>query len=610
MRLFAAAVFAVASAGIVSCQSPGDTSFDRTAPLAVGDALADLKAIDALAPRAPAADAQEISAFFDAIGDLAAVDVGAVEDGVARNVVFRLPADERAGLRFEEVRLWGADPAARTVARLEAVNGEIFGLGAAMQETTNAYTKAIVDAVDSVVDDDEVVAVDMEAEFSEYTVSFDRLVAEGATFHALDAPVSSSASETSFATALALVGQSNRWLTADALILEGSTADMRYTQAGQETTIRAALPFAGYIGLDRGDLDFAAMEGFKMTMGVAAPWEEGGAPVNFSMGYDYDLIAVSGIEAASLFEYFSQGRLPPRDETDVVSLGQWRLEGERQRFGDKVFYAVDETDIDLSSFHWLVPTDVSARSLGGLIDLGAMAEWAVNMGRLSDDQSDDAAEDGLAQITAAIGVLEKHGLDQIRFDADSSLEWDPVAGLASARGATSLVDLFDVDFNVDGLVGAFDRFADVNGLGDSDSGAALMTVFMDAGLDRASFVIADRGGLDRVFAAAPDFAALAGEGDQSTAALAQMEPDDIRAMATGLMRVGAAGAAAQFPPAVGYINRIADYLDQGGTLSIQVEPAERLNAALFEAKGPAIAEDPAQLEALLGLSVEHTPPSP
>ena len=84
-------------------------------------------------------------------------------------------------------------------------------------------------------------------------------------------------------------------------------------------------------------------------------------------------------------------------------------------------------------------------------------------------------------------------------------------------------------------------------------------------------------------------------------------PSELRGLASGLTRMSGMQVGSAFPPALEYVNGVADFILNGGTIGLSVEPEEPLNAAAMETIEPLFAEPDALVD-YLGVEFEYSAP--
>ncbi len=585
------------------------------------DRLARLEALGAAPPASAPAGAEDWRAFADAIAGVASVEFGSVDGVVAREVVVTLAGEDAVGVRIDELRAWGLDGDAaasgdgRIADRFDARGVAFFGLGGMVERQADAITDLIGAKVEDMAPE-AAVELDTEMDIERYDVGADRVVVDGLTVHPAEAaPAADDAAGSPFLAVVKEIAGANRRASAEAYAFHNMRVAMAFEQAGGDSEMTLTGPFMGAEGWRRGDLDFAAFRGLTFDMKMTVPAtetvdEETGelvATPEFPMqvGGGYDFFSMEGLKLAKLYAHLAKGALPPASETDLMSLGVWRVLGERQTFGGRELSYTREATADMSKFHWLIPTDVRFSADGGRYNMGGLFAYVEEMARAGGGESAAGAEQ-MAQFAAA---LKETGLDVVPFEFEMTGTWDPQNGATASRLTIESETMGDWRQSFDGALPDFEGVkAMLPAEGEAvDWPGAMAALVQDAALRSASLELEDRGGLDKGFALAVAVAKLAPEDDAGAAMLRNADPADLRISSAAMMRMAAPQAAQAFPPAAGYIAAVADFVQKGGLLRIKAEPPAPFTMALVESEAEAIDANPGRVAELLGLTVVHEP---
>ncbi|MEZ5892537.1 MAG: hypothetical protein R3C58_05250 [Parvularculaceae bacterium] len=617
MRGILAAVLAV----VLAIAGVGAYFYLKKSPEAVVVAALDearIARLEALADKTPAsarADETQLRALADALAGFASVEIGAIEseaDGaVARDVVVRFGEEKAAGLSIGELRAWGAGDASRIADRLDMRGVSSFGLEALVEKQTKAYTDLFTESLGGLGQEGEA-KVDFAAQIGSYEVGADRFIVDELVIHPEEAAASDIGAP--FMAMLAGAAAANRRVSLDASATYGFRFSMTMDQAAAASEISGAAPFLGVEGWRRGDNDFTVVRDLSFTADTSMPEtqvadEETGElyttpAMNMAMGGGYGLMTIEGVKVARLYEHLAKGALPPTTETDVMSLGVWRARDQTQTFGGRELASVKESFVDLRNFHWLVPTEIRTTATGGKYNMAALFDYVQESAA---GAGGDSAE--LAQFEQLTAMLKEIGLDAIAYDGDMAVTWSPNDGATSSQINLSADNIGEWLQSADGALPDFAAVEQwIPTEGETFDGEAVMPEVVKAlALHRASLVLTDKGGIDKGFALAVAMAKLAPEDDASAAMLRNADPADLRVSSAAMIRLSAQQAAAAFPPAVGYMNAVADFLQKGGALRIEANPPAPFTAALLESEAEAMQSDPSLIATLLGLTVVQEP---
>ena len=265
------------------------------------------------------------------------------------------------------------------------------------------------------------------------------------------------------------------------------------------------------------------------------------------------------IDFAGLMEYGLKGEKPPISARNLINLGTAHLVGAEQFYGDKRVYVAPETDFSAMEFTWLLPSKIRAVSHGVLYDF---------TGYVADEEKD------------AIAALKSRGLDHVKADSDFAYDWGADSGAAvfsTGFDSSGFADL-NIYFGLEGL--ELKRIDAARLAGEANAVASL------AKLKRFSFVVTDEQMLDAFYA----LSALQTGG----------EAKDVRAATPALMRLTKVELKRSNPRIASYIDAIADFLEDGGTLEVKAEPESPVP---LEALGAAASGGPDAMAAAVNLTV-------
>lgn len=320
------------------------------------------------------------------------------------------------------------------------------------------------------------------------------------------------------------------------------------------------------------DLDYtfkqsreALAEAFASAGPQAAAFLDG--PLGAIMGLDgqrvlADTMTWNNIDASNLLEYGLKGEMPPMSAKNLLRLGKGEMLGFEQYIGDKKLLTAKSSTFEMDKFTWLVPNLISTDVKDATYDLTAY---------VPSDQEE------------LLGIMTKHGLDNVKGEGEFVWNYDDKAGTAK------------LDYN-----GTTDKFADFSMTMDAgalkyDEIASLVEAEDQAGLaglgqfKNFNLKLTDKNLLNMAY----DIAALqmgAGSGD------------DLRQSAPAMLRLSSGQVTAINPIFQDYVSALATFLGEGGTLEISANPDE---AIPFMQLGIVGQTAPQTLPDVLGLTVTH-----
>lgn len=252
------------------------------------------------------------------------------------------------------------------------------------------------------------------------------------------------------------------------------------------------------------------------------------------------------ISFAGLMQYALKGEKPPLTARNLINLGTARLADAETFIGDRRLSIVPQTDISAMEFSWLAPSKIRAVTRGGVYDFTAY---------VADDEKE------------AIAILKARALDKVKADSDFAYDWNPDRGVAVASAGFDSAGFADFDFDLalDGL--ELRKIEAARAEGAPRPAADL------ARLKSLSIVLADEEMLNAFY----ELSALEAGGTAK----------DVRAATPAMMRLAQIELKRENPRIAGYVDAVADFLEDGGTLEIRAEPETPvpLNAIGAAARG-------------------------
>ncbi len=610
--------------------------------------IAALKKAAKKRPSAKAAKKADVEAAFAAVNakfdGILAINAGSISSaGVAKDVVIAGP-DSDIGLKIDQLRFWGLSPEALAnentgdagallASRLEGKGVSIYGLDKFQENLSNTVAEGMVDALEGVTDDETITSEDFETIVEKYDFSMGSLIIDGLTVFAVDTPEKDATPDNAVATddtdvaalfmdLIAMASAQSRAFALDRYVVTDTVATLSYQTGPAKSEMSFSAPFYGGRDYNRGDLGYLAMEDLDVSIKSSEPTERvdgsEGKPVELDMTIQYDLIAYENGRFAGLYEALAKGALPPMTQTDVVDYGVMRAKGERQTLLGAPLVTVDESEINFSESQWLIPSTMHWRTKGATYYIGPLLEQISTMaaleapGETTGESADGNADASVDQIAQTLQVLKDAGVETISFDADTVANWDPATGALTTDALADIDGFGEFIFEMGGVLPVYDKIVEAAPAEITGDWSALGAAFAgDAALSDYKITLKDAGGIDKTFALLTGFAKLAPEDDPSTAAFRNSTPEEARIAISSMMRVVGPSLAGPIPPAAGYITSFADFVADGGALSVGIAPSSPIT--LIDAMGASAAleaGDPMAMINLLNLSVEHSPANP
>ncbi|MAT35681.1 MAG: hypothetical protein CMK06_11195 [Ponticaulis sp.] len=644
MRLFSHASAALA-VGVVGFGSIASPALAQDSPLwSASDAnlISDMENLRNESAGGSLSTESSVRALLSNLPDMVSVNFGGFEsegDGVvATNVELTLGDEMPLGFRIGELRVYGLSDGelnklaegetARIGSRIDARNVVLFGLENYVEQAAEAYVDQLEGAIEGIEDADVEASLNTDFKINDYSVSVGQIVVDGLVWHetpegvdaGIDSLLAGEAAEGQEAWALfAPIARLYRNMETDQVAYYDMDLklDMVTLTDGMEQNMdmEMSMPFSGISGVNRGDYDVILYRDVSYDMSMDMQDDETGLDFPMEMGGSMSLGIWEGVELGKLFSFLEKQEVPSTDVTDLMSLGKLRVFDETSRIGGEEFYSVAKSELDLSEFHWFVPEKVSMMSEGLRFNIGNYMDFVKQTMMTMPEVTEDAdAPEILETFDDVLALLEEQGVDVIEMDVAFDMNWDAETGATELSMMNDAVDLGEFRLAYAGSMPKFDdAVAAMKDMPDeseseeteTDPFEELFTSEMT--LTDFDLSIDDDGGLEKMFALAVGIAKIMPEDNQDMAMLRQSSPEELRGMASSLTRMTGFQAASVFPPAVEYINGFADFILNGGMVSLSVSPMEPLSAETAP-QIEALMADPDGLVDYLGLEFVYEAP--
>lgn len=392
----------------------------------------------------------------------------------------------------------------------------------------------------------------------------------------------------------------NRSFAADTIATYDVAADVSFSVDGVANTGSFALDHAGTRGQRGGDVDQTVGRGLRYNINLPSVAEQTGQPL--TMNVSMDSFSQNGVRLDRVYDHLARGVMPERDSPGLLSLGVTQFAGESVSFNGREIYSVGGGTVDLSEFHWFIPTKASFSTSNAVYDIKGLLDW------VQETEGDAFDAEEAEMINNVMAAAANYGLDKPSFDGLLGWNWDAATGAG----------VIDVDFGVDDFMrfnldfsGILPDFNSVSALVPDDleqtDEAALEALFENnTKVSSINFDVVDEGGLDKSFALAIDVAKLMPEDSSEAAMLRNQTPEGLRQMTSSLLFLAAAGAAKEFPVAQEYATMVANFITSGGALHFALQPDSALGAAELESID---SMEPDQIIEMIGFSMTHEAPA-
>lgn len=376
-----------------------------------------------------------------------------------------------------------------------------------------------------------------------------------------------------------------------------------------------------------GDMTIAAMGGRGMRGGdldgmfvrdvnylINAPTDEG---MPFNMQYNLGLMTLEDLRLGKVFAHLAKGAVPPRTESDLMSLGVWRSEKEAVKFAGKDFYTVESTMFDGTGFHWFIPTKLSSTATNATLDVSAFMDFVAEIAEAQSgnggDPFADPFDDGYGynsgpsseDILAIKALIDKHGFSKMTFNSGFGWNWNAGNGETKLDFSLDGKDLLKIGARYEGGFPSFKAVSDVipDNVENTNPMAVQNVFSQNSSLKLVELTLEDKGGLPKIYGLVGELAPAMGMGG------APMTAENVRMMAASGLKTAAAAASQQIPEIPGLLTPVANFLEQGGKLRMAVQPAKAMPFANFESVMMGVmmgASTPSQIIKDFGIKTEHS----
>jgi len=397
------------------------------------------------------------------------------------------------------------------------------------------------------------------------------------------------------------VGAFARAFSIDALTYENVFVGYAMRDGEIDMSMDMTLGLAGLRGYDRGDIAFSGSWDAEFTGMFPIPSDPGGAQdmTTVPMTGGVKASTMSGFRMADAFEALANWEMPDTSQADVFDLGRWELTDYTFDIAEKSLFASERIVFE-SDFHWLLPTKIAF----------SMTDTGYNIGNLFEVMTQEFGEElepGLTMedVRNGLAIVEQYGFDCLCGDFAMDLNWSPESGDITYRESGNFADAFSGKTSAD--VG-FSTPAKIAGLFDLDDPEDGFEDAFKSDFEFRSFetVMTDLGGLSNLF----EMLHAIGEAfpeQEGMAMLAYNDAAQLRALSVNMVVGMKPMVRQQVPSADPYMDAIATFLEEGGTLNFSVEPPTPITFALIESLDAAEEEpDPEAILELIGLTVTHT----
>ncbi len=265
------------------------------------------------------------------------------------------------------------------------------------------------------------------------------------------------------------------------------------------------------------------------------------------------------IDLSGLMAYGVKKERPPMSARDLINLGSIRAANAVTYINGRKAMSADEVSVPVMDFVWLAPSKIRSETKGLVYDFTAYAN---------------------PRETKMLDVLKSHGLDGVKASADFAWDWNPDKGGATLKSAFLSDKLADFRLNAALSGWELKKMAAAQAAEEKDIFAKF------ARIDGFDMTLADKKLLDAIF----DISAIEMGGTGA----------ELRKSAPAMVRLSGAAVSIANPRLAGYVDAVAKFVGEGGTLEVSARPAAPVPLS-------SLAGSPEQLPEVLNLQVVHKP---
>lgn len=560
---------------------------------------------------------------------------------ILKGVTFAAAKKPEIGVRVKELSIWGADTAviiARIqgekidqalpmAARIEASDLELYGLETLIQPLMDTANGFIADIAKN---DPNISGIDLTMSFDSYDFTMRKIIITNLVLYPsvlklIDMPTDTRNTDIDLSDEEVLkiahwfqkAANISTMISYDDFATYDRVFDMTMTQYGQPTEISGKIELTGYRAVHRGDVGYALTKNisYDMIMPISPLNQPDNMPTqSLKMHTTTERSVYKDIRLAKAMDHLARGVMPDRTDTDFMSFGVWKIENTIAEFDGAKLYSLGSMTFDMSEFYWLIPEIIDIRLENIKYNIAGFVNYMETS--LSTLSSSDAKAldvyDGLSEkMEKIIKVLEKYDLEEPSLDFGFGVKWDGVTGESTVNYDVGIDDFTRYGMKLRAKLPSYDPILDIlidksKNVDEEAKKTALETLFRGtAKLKEYTIYIKDEGGFDKGFAMVKDFATLAPE-NNSTAFLRLSTPEQLREMAAAGLVLGASSVQKEFPPAMDYMQSAADFVREGGDLTLSMIPPIPLGAEELESIDELIqTATPEETVKKLGVSVVH-----
>lgn len=398
-----------------------------------------------------------------------------------------------------------------------------------------------------------------------------------------------------------LIAAAARSFSIDAIAYENFSADYSMRMDDIDISMDMSASLAGLRGYDRGDLDYSGNWEANFVGEFPIPNESSGTEELsiIPMVGGVSSSSISDMKLGQAFEALANWQMPDKSLTNFLDLGRWEISNYRLDMADETIFNSDKIVFD-SDFHWLLPTAIELSLSDTGYDIGNLfSVMTEQMGEEFD------AEFTPEQLKTGLEIADRYGFDCFCGDYSLNFTWDEETGDITYHETGNFAEAFS---GLTSLNLGFSTPDTIAGLFEADDveSAFQIALISDFAFQGLNWEMNDLGGLTNLFEMLHAIG-LAFPEEEGMAMLTYNEPEQLRMLAVNSV-IGMKPMVRQQVPGIDpWMDALASFLEEGGTLSIDANPEQPVTAAVAAVLMMGGSEpDPEQIIELFGLTVTHT----
>lgn len=523
------------------------------------------------------------------------------------------------GLEAEEVFFYGFDPNAipdrirgtnlsksvKVADRIELRGVKSVGMDAVSRLFMDQYVDAIDDLTP--IEDDVVAELNAMDVFS-YNFEMDTLLLDGLVLEPFEyaAPAetdeaSASGMDAEERMGLQMIGAFARSFSLDALVYRGVGMDYTMRDQDIELNMDISLGLAGMRDYQRGDLAYSGSWDTVFTGAFPIPEapDSNGPMQLVPMTGGVESSTISGMKLARAFEALANWEMPDSSDTAFMDLGTWEMSNYTMDMSEQRLFESKSFALD-TDFHWLLPTK---------FDL-SFSDTGYNLANLFEVMTQEVGDELAPGLTAedlsrGLDIVEQYGFDCLCGDFSVSLNWDETSGDITYKEQSQFAEAFGGRTLVDLTIPTPEQVADI--VTGENAEEQFETAFKQAfEFRQAEISVTDMGGLTNLFEMLHAIGEAFPEQD-GMAILAYNDAAQLRNLAVNSVIGMKPMVRQEAPMADPWMDAVASFLEEGGTLTFGAKPPQPIDAEFIESlDADGVEPEPEEIVEMFGLTVSHT----